>query len=237
MFGWQADLPGMGVAGLEKLRRTTALVSRVGGLGGPVAFSLAAAGFGKIILAHGGNLRPDDLNRQILMAHGSLGHPRAEIAAETLRRFTPAVEVEAINENITAENAASLVSKADIVFDCAPLFEERFLMNREAVRQNKILIDAAMYGMEGRLLTIVPGRTACLACLYPELPPEWKRRFPVLGAVSAMLGNLAVIEAVKLLTGLPRASAGDFLHLDANTANIRRIRVSRRPDCEVCGNI
>ncbi len=169
------------------------------------------------------------------MAHGSLGQPRAEIAAETLRRFTPAVEVEVVNENITEENAAGLVSKADIVFDCAPLFEERFLMNRESVLQGKILIDAAMYGMEGRLLTVVPGRTACLACLYPELPPEWKRRFPVLGAVPAMLGNLAVIEAVKLLTGMPGASAGELLHLDATTAQIRRIRISRRADCEVCG--
>ena len=64
---WQLDVPGFGEAGQEKLKNCTALVSRIGGLGGPLAFSLAAAGVGKLILAHAGDLKPSDLNRQILM--------------------------------------------------------------------------------------------------------------------------------------------------------------------------
>ena len=59
----------------------------------------------------------------------------------------------------------------DIVFDCTPLFTERFLMNRECVRQGKPMVEAAMYCMEGQVTTIIPGRTPCLACLYPEDPP------------------------------------------------------------------
>ena len=188
-YGWQLDVPGLGEAGQAKLRAATALVSRVGGLGGPVSLSLAAAGVGKIILAHGGDLREDDLNRQILMAHEELGKPRVAAAAETLRRFNPGIEVEAVPENIGEGNAAALVGRADIVFDCAPLFEERFLMNRECVRQGKPLIDSAMFSMEGRVIPIVPGKSACLACLYPEMPPHWKRRFPVIGAVSALVAT------------------------------------------------
>ncbi len=235
VYSWQLDVPGMGATGQAKLRSATALVSRVGGLGGPLAFSLAAAGFGKIILAHAGSLRPDDLNRQILMTHGGLGKPRAEQAAETLRRFNPGVEVDAVAENIDRDNVKELVGRADIVFDAAPLFEERFLMNREAVRQGKPLVDAAMFCMEGRVLTVVPGKTACLACLYPEVPPEWRRRFPVIGAVAAMIANLAAIEGIKLVAGLPGSRAGELIHVDAGSMEMRRIRIARRPDCGVCG--
>ena len=85
-----------------------------------------------------GNVKPGDLNRQILMTGGGLGEPRHQQAAETLRRFNPAIEIESVDQNITPENAASLVARADIVFSCAPLFEERLLMNREAVAQRKL---------------------------------------------------------------------------------------------------
>ena len=131
IYEWQLDVTGFGEEGQEKLRNTTALVSRIGGLGGPIAFALAAAGIGKLILAHAGNLRKDDLNRQILMQWEGLGKPRVESAAKTLAAFNPKVEIEIHNENLSENNAAALVSKADIVFASAPLFEERFLMNQE----------------------------------------------------------------------------------------------------------
>ena len=73
-------------------------------------------------------MKPSDLNRQITMTHAGLGEPRAEQAAATLRRFNPMVEVVPVASNVTPENAAELVSQADIVFDCAPLFQERFLI-------------------------------------------------------------------------------------------------------------
>ena len=69
IYEWQLDVPGLGEEGQVALRGATALVSRVGGLGGPLCFSLAAAGIGKLVIAHGGDLRLDDLNRQILMSY------------------------------------------------------------------------------------------------------------------------------------------------------------------------
>ncbi|MEM7015000.1 MAG: HesA/MoeB/ThiF family protein, partial [Verrucomicrobiota bacterium] len=185
-YEWQLDVPGFGEEGQAALRRSTALVSRCGGLGGPLAFSLAAAGFGKLVLAHAGNLRADDLNRQILMRHDGIGKPRVESMAATLAAFNPNIEVECIPDNICEQNAAKLVGKADIVFGAAPLFEERLLLNRECVLQNKPLVDSAMFNLEGHVIPIQPGNSACLACLYPESPPNWKRRFPVIGAVSAL---------------------------------------------------
>lgn len=237
VYEWQMWIEGFGEAGQEKLKGTTALVSRVGGLGGPLAQQLAAAGFGKIILAHGGNLKPSDLHRQIVMKHEGLGESRAEQARETLLRLNPNIEVEAVGENISDDNAARLVGEADIVFDCAPLFEERFLMNRECVLQGKPLIDCAMYSLEAQITTIVPGETPCLACLYPEQPPAWKREFPVFGAVSGMVACLGAMEGIKLISGIGECLKGELLYCDLQYMDFRRVAIERRADCAVCQSL
>ena len=237
VYEWQLGVPGFGEEGQQRLKSSTALVSRIGGLGGPVAQQLAAAGIGKLILAHGGTLKHSDLNRQILMSHDKLGESRVEQARVRLLDLNPRLEVEAVPSNINADNAADLVSRADIVFDCAPLFEERFLMNRECVLQNKPLVDAAMFNMEGQITSIIPGETACLQCLYPEVPPAWKRKFPVLGAVSATAGSIAAIEGIKILSGMGPALAGKMLYFDLEHMTFRTIPISRRLDCPICGKV
>ena len=234
IYAWQLNVPGFGEAGQETLRNSTALVSRVGGLGGPLALSLAAAGFGKIILAHAGELREDDLNRQILMKYDGLGSARHEQAAETLRRFNPGVEVVSVGENISEQNVVGLVEQADIVFSCAPLFEERLLMNREAVRQSKLLVDGAMFNMEGQVLTVRGGETTCLACLVEQPPEHWQRRFPVIGALSAMVAQIAALEGIKMLTGLGEAQTDRLIHVDALTMNMRKINVKKNSNCNCC---
>ncbi len=234
IYDWQLDVAGFGEDGQEKLRGTTALISRIGGLGGPVAFSLAAAGIGKLILVHAGNLRKDDLNRQILMRREGLGKPRVQSALETLSAFNPGIEIEVHDENFKEENAERLVRDADLVFSCAPLFEERFLMNRECVRQDKPMIDCAMYNLDGHVLPIVPGKTPCLACLFPESPPHWKRRFPVFGAVSALVANVGVMEGLKLTAGFGTSNLGKMMLIDADRSSVSKIDVKRRAECQVC---
>lgn len=233
-YAWQLDVPGFGEEGQRKLRQSTALVTRIGGLGGPIAFSLAAAGIGKLILAHGGDLEPSDLNRQILMRHDGLGQPRVASAAATLRAFNPHVEVETVAAHVTEDSAPDLVQQSDIVFDAAPRFGERFALNRACVTHGKPLVDAAMYNTEGQVVVILPGQTPCLACLYPEEPVHWKRRFPVIGAVSAMIGNLAVIEGVKVLTGFAEPTLNAMIHFDTIRMRLRTIAIVRRTDCPVC---
>jgi molybdopterin/thiamine biosynthesis adenylyltransferase len=237
IYEWQVSVPGFGEEGQRRLKYSSALVSRVGGLGGSVAQLLAAAGIGRLVLAHGGNLKPSDLNRQILMTHDWLGKPRVECAARRLRELNPYVEIDAVPENINEGNVAALVSKVDIVFDCAPLFSERFLMNRECVSQGKPLIDSAVFSMEGRVITIIPGKSACLACLYPEDPPHWKRKFPVFGGVSTLAASIAAMEGIKLLSGMGANLAGQMLIFDSIEMAFRKISLARRSDCSVCGHL
>jgi molybdopterin/thiamine biosynthesis adenylyltransferase len=235
-YEWQIWEKEFGEEGQKKLKGATALVSRVGGLGGPVAYGLAAAGIGKLVLAHQGNVKFSDLNRQILMTHSWLGKPRVESAARRLKELNPRLEIEVIPQNVTEENASTIVGKADIVFDCAPLFQERFAMNRACIRQSKPLVDAAMFSMEGRITTILPGKTPCLACIYPEFPEAWKREFPVFGAVAGVAANLAVCEGIKVLAGFGTPLAGIMLHYDARNMTFRKLKLKRNEACPVCGS-
>ncbi len=234
-YEWQLDVPGFGEAGQEKLKAATVLVTRIGGVGGAAATALAAAGVGRLILAHAGLLRPDDLNRQALMTHDGIGKPRVASAARRLKELNPRLEVEAVEENIAEANAARLVGKADLVLGAAPLFAERLLLNRECLRLGRPLVDAAMYGMEIRVMSVSPGVSPCLACLYPEEPAGWKRRFPVFGAVAHAAGALGAAEAIKLLAGFGEPLAGRLLCGDLRDMAFRTVRLSRRPSCPACG--
>lgn len=234
VYEWQMWVPDFGDAGQRRLKAATVLVSRCGGVGGAAAYELAAAGVGKLVLAHAGNLRANDLNRQLLMSHAGIGRPRLELAAARLREFNPYVEIESVLENVNEANAAALVAKADVVVCAAPLFAERFLLNRECVRQSKPLVDCAMYELEGRLLTVAPGKTACLSCLYPQ-EPGWKREFPVFGAVAGTVGCLGAMEAIKLIAGLGDPPTGKMLVFDLRDLMFRTLQVKRREDCAVCG--
>lgn len=235
VYEWQMWVPGFGEAGQRALKAATVLVSRCGGLGGVVAYELAAAGVGRLVIAHAGNVRPSDLNRQLLMTHDWIGRPRVESAARRLCELNPFLEIVPVPENVSEANAERLVGQVDLVVDCAPLFEERLLMNREAVRQNKPLVECAMYDLEARITTVRPGETPCLSCLYPEPPASWKREFPVFGAVSGTVACLGAMEAIKVLAGLGEPLYGQLLCCDLREMTFRRLTVARNPKCPVCG--
>lgn len=235
IYEWQMWTADFGEAGQERLKRASVLVSRCGGLGSVVAYELAAAGVGRLVIAHAGNVKPSDLNRQLLMTHEGLGKSRVASAEQRLRELNPRLEITAVAENVNAENAERLVSEVDLVVDCAPLFEERFLMNREAVRQGKPMVECAMYELEAHITTIQPGRTPCLACLFPERPPTWKREFPVFGAVSGSVGCMGAMEAIKCLAGFGEPLYGELLTYDLRAMRFRKVRIRRNPECAVCG--
>lgn len=234
-YEWQLWVRDFGEEGQRRLKAATVLISRVGGVGGAVAMQLAAAGIGRLVLAHAGNLRLNDLNRQLLMTTDWVGKARVESAVRNLHELNPHVAVEIAAENVNASNAAALVARADVVVSAAPLFAERLFMNGEAVRQQKPLVDCAMYDLEGRLTTIIPGRTPCLRCLYPESPPNWKREFPVFSAVASTVGSLAAMEVIKLVAGFGEPLQGRLLIFDLREQCFRTIPITRQPDCSVCG--
>ncbi|MGI0116295.1 HesA/MoeB/ThiF family protein [Zooshikella sp. RANM57] len=231
IYEWQMWTPGFGEPGQQKLKSTSVLISRVGGLGSIVAYQLAAAGIGKLVLAHGGQIKPSDLNRQILMTYEGLGRSRVASAKERLLQLNPRLDIQAFDENISSENCTTIMAEADLVIDCAPLFAERFAMNDGALAKGIPLIECAMYELEAQLTTIIPGQTPCLRCIYPETPPLWKREFPVFGAVSGTVGCMAAMEAIKLISGLGTLLTNTLLTIDLRTMSTRKLQLNRNMQC------
>ncbi len=232
----QMMLPNFGELAQKRLKSATILVTGVGGLGGTAALYLAVAGVGRLILLRGGDLRLDDMNRQVLMTNDWVDQPRVFKAKETLEAINPDVKVEAICEYVTPENVDSLVQSVDMALDCAHNFAERNLLNEACVRWRKPMVEAAMDGMEAYLTTIIPGVTPCLSCLFPE-KPEWDRRgFSVLGAVSGTLACLTALEAIKLITGFSQPLLSQLLTMDLTRMEFAKRRSHRDRSCPVCGN-
>ena len=136
-----------------------------------------------------------------------------------------------------SENAKGLVEQADLIIDCAPLFNERYEMNRQAVLQNKPIIECAMYDLDAQITTIIPGTTPCLACMYPNDPPDWKREFPVFGAVSGTIGCMAAMEAIKVIAGFGNPLTNQLLSIDLRTMAFRKLSIQRNPECPICSHL
>ncbi|WP_165227738.1 HesA/MoeB/ThiF family protein [Aquisphaera insulae] len=220
--------------GQRRLKGSTALVTRVGGLGGPAALSLAMAGVGTIIIAHGGELESPDMNRQLLGSEAGVGMPRADQFARYLRAMSRFVSVEVIDHEPDDEEADILARRVDIILSCPADFEHRLRLNRAAYDAGIPFIDAAQWGMAGSLFVCDGKDSPCLACAYPEEPP-FEARFPVVGAIAATMGNLAALEAIKILgrAGIP--SWGRLLVVDGFRGEMSQVRLWKRADCPVCG--
>jgi len=233
----QMQLPNFGESAQIALKKSTVLITGVGGLGGTVALYLAVAGIGKLILVRGGNLRLDDMNRQVLMTHDWVGKPRVWQAKNTLQSLNPDVVIEAIPEYLTEENRVSLIERCDLAVSCTHNFEERALLNQTCVEQRKPFVESAMDEMSAYLTTIVPGKTPCLRCLYPEFPPWDRRGFGVLGAVSGTLACLTALEVIKFITGIAPTLLGELFVMNLNALHFQKLRTFREPQCPVCSHL
>ena len=236
-FGWQVMIPGFGTEAQKALKGASALVTRVGGLGGPAALNLAMAGIGKLVLAHGDVVELFHMNRMILASYEAVGRRSpAAVAAERIRELNPTIELEVHEQHVSEDTVDGFVDDVDVVLDCPPTFEERHLLNDACVLLQTPMIESAVRGMEGYLTTIVPGVTPCLACLGFE-SREWKLPFPVLGAVPCAIGSLAGLEAIKVITGYGSTLEGTLLLFDGATTGTRHIKVRRDPECPVCRDV
>jgi molybdopterin-synthase adenylyltransferase len=234
-YARQLTLPGFGTAAQRRLASSTVLIAGIGGLGGATATYLAAAGVGRLVLFHPGPLERPDLNRQTLMHPSWLGQPRIDCAADTLRRHYPDVSVVPIAEPVTAGGTTPYLMQAEVAVDARPNFPERLLLNRLCVEVGVPLVEAAMNGAEGQVSVVRPGGAACLACRCGDGDPAWEPLgFPVLGAVAGMVGCLAAVEAIKLVTGWGEPLNDQMLAFDLERMAFQRLPVTTDPGCPSC---
>ncbi len=232
----QMTLEGFGQEQQNTLKSKSAMIAGIGGLGGNAALYLAAAGIGKLVIVHYGKLTLSNLNRQILMKDNWVGNARVTQAKKFIEELNPLVEVEVYDERISEELAGQLIPTVDIALSARPNFYERRQLNKASVAHGVPMVEAAMNAMEGYLFNVIPGKTPCLNCVFPEDDPGWQELgFPVLGAVSGALGCLMAIEAIKILTGFGRPLLGQMLMFNLFDMEFKKLRIMHDPMCDVCG--
>jgi molybdopterin/thiamine biosynthesis adenylyltransferase len=176
------------------------------------------------------------MNRQILMKHKGIGMSRVAQAKKTIQEINPGVEIEVFDERITGNNVQALLLTSQIALSARPNFSERRILNKACIEKGIPMVEAAMNGMEGYLFDVLPGATPCSHCVYPEDDPDWvELGFPVLGAVSGMLGCMMALEAIKLLTGYGKPLLSEMLVFNTLDMEFRKVRIPRNELCEVCG--
>ncbi len=231
----QLMLPGFTEIHQKRLKNSSALVAGVGGLGGTAALYLAAAGLGRMIFVHAGNITLSNMNRQVLMKNSRIGKSRVVQAKKAIQEMNPDVNIEIYDERITEVNAASLINSVQIALSARPNFQERRVLNRACIEKGIPMVEAAMNGTEGYIFNVIPRVASCVHCVYPEDDPSWKELgFPVLGAVSGMLGCIMALETIKLLTGYGKPLLSEMLVFDTMDMDFKKVRIPRNESCEVC---
>lgn len=232
----QMGMEGFGEEAQLKLRGSTVGVVGLGGLGSVACQYLAAAGVGRLIIADPRTLEASDLGRQIM--HWELDvrgvRTKAESLSWKLKRLNSRVKVEKVEEAVRGDNAGALLREADALLDCTNDKEGHRALNGFAVAQGVPLVVGAVHGSLGRLMVVVPGRTACLLCATPGLGPGPGGE-EVMATAAGAIGALQANEAIKLLAGYGAPLAGRLLTMDLACNRYQLSEVSRGEGCELCG--
>ncbi|KWX87836.1 protein hesA, partial [Paenibacillus riograndensis] len=206
------------------------------GVGGRVARSVGGAGVVKLTLREAGVVGQPELNRRSRMGQDHLRKARMSTELAQRKRLNPDIELAGHNARSEIPLARPWVQDADIVIDARYDFPERYALNRLCVDTGTPMVEAAMYGFEISLTTVIPGVTPCLECLYPDVQPQWEPLgFPVLGATSGIAGCLAALEAVKWITGVGTTYAGVMHRFSSLDFACYSVHISRNPKCACCG--
>jgi molybdopterin-synthase adenylyltransferase len=232
---YQRQIPLLGEEGQESLRRARVLIAGVGGLGTIIAAYLAAAGVGFLRLVDNDRVEISNLNRQLLFNPADIGREKAQAATEKLRFLNPAIQIEGINQTIDDETAAELIHGVDLIVDALDNFPTRFLLNRFAFALRLPLVHGAVRGFYGQATTLIPGKTACLQCLFAQSPPT--EIFPILGPTCGVIGAVQATETIKVLTGKGEPLANRIFFWDGQAGEGTIMNTKRNPHCVICGGI
>ena len=243
-YSRQILFAGIGEAGQESLLAASAVLIGCGALGTVVANLLVRAGLGRLRIVDRDFVEESNLQRQTLFEESDAREalPKAAAAERRLRAINSGVNVEGIVADITPRTVHELLSNFPIILDGTDNFETRLLLNDAAISLGIPWIYAAAVGSYGVTMTIRPGETACLACLFFESADE-SNGFAaeatcdtagVLNAAASVIASIQAAEALKFLAGKPEMLHGRLTSCDVWSGKFQSIRVARNPDCRAC---
>ncbi|HKV28734.1 MAG TPA: ThiF family adenylyltransferase [Candidatus Acidoferrales bacterium] len=242
-YSRQILFAGIGEEGQQRLLQSSAVLVGCGALGTVAASLLIRAGVGRLGIIDRDFVELSNLQRQTLFdesdAHESL--PKAIAAGRRLRTINSDVIVEPVVADLNAENARELLSGFHLILDGSDNFETRLLMNDAAIALGVPWIYAAAIASYGVTFTILPGETACLACLLESNGEfaglgieETCDTVGILNSAAGAIASIEAAEATKLLAGKSEALSGRLVSCDVWSGRFQSIRVARNPQCRAC---
>lgn len=227
-------LAEVGGPGQQRLKAARVAVVGLGGVGGPAALYLAAAGVGALRLIDDDAVALSNLQRQVAFTTADIGRSKVEAGAGAVAALNPHVRIEPVTERLTSQNAARLIAGCDVVIDGTDDFAARFAVNAVCVAARVPVVSGALGRWTGQV-GVFTGRP-CYRCLVPAAPPEAETcaRVGVIGALAGVVGSMAALEAVKLITGAGEALIGRLLIYDGLAGAARTVAVGADPDCPTC---
>ena len=231
----------IGGPGQKALKDAKVLVVGAGGLGSPALLYLGAAGVGRLAVIDDDLVDNSNLQRQIIHRDKDIGRPKVQSAYDALRAQNPNIDVRSYTRRLTAEIAEELFAEYDLILDGSDNFETRYLVNAAAVATKTPFVSGALSQWEGQVSLFDPANgTPCYACVFPQPPAEGLApscaEAGVFSPLAGIVGSMMAAEAVKHLAGAGETLRGQLLIYDALYGETRRVKISKRADCPVCGN-
>jgi molybdopterin/thiamine biosynthesis adenylyltransferase len=231
----------IGAEGQQRLAASSVVLVGCGATGSVLASTLVRAGIGKLRIVDRDYVEQSNLQRQSLFDEKDAAEslPKAVAAARRLCAINSAVAVEPHVADLTPANAKKLLSGADLLLDGTDNFETRYLINDFAVSADVPWIYAAAVGSYAATMNVLPGDTACLACMFPEAPKgmvETCDTAGILNSAANLAASIAATEALKLLVGARPELRRTLLGWDLwSNLSSEISATTRRADCQVCG--
>ncbi len=240
-YSRQLLFAGIGEEGQRRLAQARVAIVGVGAIGSVAAGLLARAGVGRLRLIDRDFVEPSNLQRQSLFEESDAAEslPKSVAAARRLSAINSEIALEAEVADLTPNNIERLLEGAQLVLDGTDNFETRYLLNDYCVKHGVSWIYAAAVGSYTATLNVLPGETACLACVFPEAPRgavETCDTTGVLNSAVSLVASVQAGEAVKLLVGARDQLRHTLLSWDTWSNQRSEIDASRpRADCRACG--
>jgi len=239
-YSRQVLFPGIGAQGQARLSQGRVAIVGCGATGACVSGLLARAGVGQLVIIDRDYVEPSNLQRQSLFdeADAAESLPKAVAAARKIAAFNSEVQTTPVVADLTPENIESLLGDADLILDATDNFETRYLINDFAVKHSKPWIYAAAVAAYAVTMNVLPGETACLACLFPA-PPEGTIETcdtaGILNSAVNLIGAIQATEAIKFLVGAKDKLRRTLLSFDVWSNEQAEIAAARpRPGCQTC---
>ncbi|PWJ24332.1 adenylyltransferase/sulfurtransferase [Branchiibius hedensis] len=240
-YARQLRLPGVGVAGQDRLGAARVAVVGAGGLGSPVLSYLAAGGVGQLTVIDPDVVELSNLHRQLVHDESSVGLAKTESAAAALLALNSAATVRTHSVAIDPQNARDLLAGHDVVVDASDSFDARYATNDAAVALGIPMIWAAIDRFAGQVGVFWAGRGPCYRCIFPAAPAPGTvatcAEAGVLGALPGVVGSVQALETLKILLGIGQPLLGRVQCYDALRADWSALPVRRDPSCPVCGDV